>query len=251
MFDNLYDDIGGKIKGWAKWIFIVEAIGAVIAGITMMANANDIDTLQFVMGIVTVVFGPLVAYVSSWLLYAFGQLVEDTSAIRRQNANLKNIEQSVQNISQHSTYVFNQKATNTPEKSVKCDANEKAESESKTKAKIERIEKHEHEIEKKAALTIPKEDSSLLEKLEYSLEFQSDDGMIKYLQSIQDETVQSILKYPPQSIREQIKMLIEDAKKKAVKNKWDRWNEEYSSFGQCEICKKKQFFFAFGGIRGL
>jgi hypothetical protein len=82
MFDNLYDNIGGKIKGWAKWIFIVEAIGAVIAGIALMVDAGDIDTLQFVMGIVTVVFGPLVAYVSSWLLYAFGQLVEDIHIIR-------------------------------------------------------------------------------------------------------------------------------------------------------------------------
>ena len=44
-------------------------------------------------------FGPIVAYVSSWLLYAFGQLVEDTYDITNQNAvinrNIKIIAQSI------------------------------------------------------------------------------------------------------------------------------------------------------------
>ena len=26
MFDNLYKNIGEKIKGWAKWVFIIEGI---------------------------------------------------------------------------------------------------------------------------------------------------------------------------------------------------------------------------------
>ena len=44
-------------------------------------------------------FGPIVAYVSSWLLYAFGQLVEDTYDITNQNAainrNIKIIAQPI------------------------------------------------------------------------------------------------------------------------------------------------------------
>ena len=76
MFDNLYDNIGAKIKNWAKWIFIIEAISAIIGGIGLMAN-----DAAFI-GFIVLICGPLVAWVSSWLLYAFGELVEDVHAIR-------------------------------------------------------------------------------------------------------------------------------------------------------------------------
>ena len=33
MLDNWYADIGGKIKNLAKWIFVVESIGAIITGL--------------------------------------------------------------------------------------------------------------------------------------------------------------------------------------------------------------------------
>ena len=38
MSQNLYENIGGKIKNWSKWIFIIEAISAIIGGIVLMAN---------------------------------------------------------------------------------------------------------------------------------------------------------------------------------------------------------------------
>ena len=49
----MYDNIGGKIKGLAKAVFIVEAIAAVITGIALMAIDEDlilfgILTLSFV-----------------------------------------------------------------------------------------------------------------------------------------------------------------------------------------------------------
>ena len=37
----MYDNIGGKIKGLAKAMFIVEAIVAVIAGIALFATDDD------------------------------------------------------------------------------------------------------------------------------------------------------------------------------------------------------------------
>lgn len=73
--DNLYEDIGGKIKGLAKGTFIVEAIGAIIAGLVLLANENGF-------GLILLLGGPIVAWVSSWLLYAFGELVEDIHAMR-------------------------------------------------------------------------------------------------------------------------------------------------------------------------
>ena len=71
----MYDNIGGKIKSWAVWIFIVEAIAAIIGGIALIANDNGL------VGFLTIVFGPIAAWVSSWLLYGFGQLIENSDII--------------------------------------------------------------------------------------------------------------------------------------------------------------------------
>ena len=78
MLDTLYENIGGKIKNWAKWIFIVEAIGAVITGIVLLATDDDL----IFAGLLTLFCGPIIAWVSSWVLYAFGELVEDIHAMR-------------------------------------------------------------------------------------------------------------------------------------------------------------------------
>lgn len=78
MLEKLYENIGVKIKSWAKWIFIVEAVSAIIGGFIMVGN-DDAE-----MGLIMVIAGPVVAWVSSWLLYAFGQLVDDVNAIRGQ-----------------------------------------------------------------------------------------------------------------------------------------------------------------------
>lgn len=66
----MYDNIGEKIKGLAKSIFIVEAISAIITGTVLLAN-------EFILaGFLTLFCGPIVAWVSSWILYAFGELVD-------------------------------------------------------------------------------------------------------------------------------------------------------------------------------
>ena len=83
MPDTLYDNIGDKIKKWAKLIFIVEAIGAVITGFVFLIDWGLEDGWW---ALLIIIFGPVVALVSSWSLYAFGQLVEDTREIRIQNA---------------------------------------------------------------------------------------------------------------------------------------------------------------------
>ena len=79
MLDSLYENIGGKIKNWAKWMFIFEAIGAVIAGLVLLFTDEDL----ILYGLLTAICGPIVAYVSSWILYAFGQLVEDVERVRK------------------------------------------------------------------------------------------------------------------------------------------------------------------------
>ena len=81
MLDNLYSNIGSKIKNWAKWVFIVEAISSVIGAICMMASAED--SWMLVVGMIVLVVGPLIAWVSSWLLYGFGEIIVKLTAIER------------------------------------------------------------------------------------------------------------------------------------------------------------------------
>lgn len=82
MFDFLYQNIGSKIKIWAKWIFIIEALGSIITGLSMLIASTDGDDYLFFWSLVPLCVGPIVAFVSTWILYAFGELVEDTHAIR-------------------------------------------------------------------------------------------------------------------------------------------------------------------------
>ena len=89
MLDNLYENIGGKIKSWAKWIFIVEAIGAIITGIYFVhrgITASFDSEPDILLGFLILLLGPIVAWVSTWLLYAFGELVEDVHELRVQGS---------------------------------------------------------------------------------------------------------------------------------------------------------------------
>ena len=71
----MYDFIGDKIKGLAKAIFFVEAIASVIGGLILISIELAI------VGILVIILGPLVAWVSSWLLYGFGQLIDNSDII--------------------------------------------------------------------------------------------------------------------------------------------------------------------------
>ena len=72
-----YENIGNKIKGLAQMAFVVEAIVAVITGIALMASDEDL----ILYGLLVLIAGPIIAWVSSWLLYGFGQLIENSDII--------------------------------------------------------------------------------------------------------------------------------------------------------------------------
>ena len=72
-----YENIGDKIKGLAQMAFVVEAIAAVIAGIALMISDEDL----ILYGLLVLIAGPIIAWVSSWLLYGFGQLIENSDII--------------------------------------------------------------------------------------------------------------------------------------------------------------------------
>ena len=74
----MYNNIGGKIKSLAKWTFIAETVAMVLAGITVLIEEED-----FLLCFVCVLLGPVVAWVSSWLLYGFGEIITKLTDIER------------------------------------------------------------------------------------------------------------------------------------------------------------------------
>jgi len=71
----MFTNIGGKIKTTAAvfcWIII---IASVISGIVMMAND------EVAAGLIIIVAGSLIGWVSSFMLYGFGELVENSCII--------------------------------------------------------------------------------------------------------------------------------------------------------------------------
>ena len=73
----MYDNIGGKIKKLAQATFLVEALAATIFGFYMLAEEDPI------IGITIMLFGPIVAFVGSWLLYGYGELIDKSCEIER------------------------------------------------------------------------------------------------------------------------------------------------------------------------
>ena len=74
----MYENIGGKIKKLAKGLFIIAAIGSVITGIALLTADEDL----VLFGLLTMIGGPIVSWISSWTLYAFGEIAEDIHEMR-------------------------------------------------------------------------------------------------------------------------------------------------------------------------
>ena len=68
----MYDNIGEKIKGLAKGFFIAGAVLTFIAGVSVMAVDEDL----IVIGLPVMLLGPIISWISSWMLYGFGELVD-------------------------------------------------------------------------------------------------------------------------------------------------------------------------------
>lgn len=79
----LYKNIGGKIKGLAIATFFVEAIGSILSGIVCLLTDEDLLMAALCM----IFLGPIVAWVSSWLLYGFGELIDKVCNIEMNTRN--------------------------------------------------------------------------------------------------------------------------------------------------------------------
>ena len=70
--ESLLDNAGTKIRKWAASFVLVEAIAAIIGGIYVMT----IDEEYIIVGILTMIAGILVAWLTALFISAFGELVK-------------------------------------------------------------------------------------------------------------------------------------------------------------------------------
>lgn len=80
----MFSNIGKKIKILAQIFCIVGIIASVITAITMFARASDAyytEELFIALGFVFLIVGPLVSWVSSFALYGFGELIDNSQII--------------------------------------------------------------------------------------------------------------------------------------------------------------------------
>ena len=75
----MFENPGGKLKGLALGLFIIEVIAAVIGGLACWIGMGDVEGFFAFVGIIAGGIG--VAYVSAIGIYAFGELVENSTFI--------------------------------------------------------------------------------------------------------------------------------------------------------------------------
>ena len=68
----MYENIGKKLKGLALAVFIIMFILSIVGGAIIIIVDDDLVAV----GIVVMLVMPLVAWISSWFLYGFGELID-------------------------------------------------------------------------------------------------------------------------------------------------------------------------------
>ena len=77
----MFNNIGKKIKLWAKITCWIGIIGCIILGIIFCA-LTYISYAFLISGLCTLIVGPFIAWISSWLLYSWGDVVDCVQAIK-------------------------------------------------------------------------------------------------------------------------------------------------------------------------
>lgn len=80
----MFDNISNKMKSAATALAILGIIGSIIIGSIIIAEANDSyypSAREVLGGLLVMIVGSLSSWVSSFILYGFGQLIENTDVI--------------------------------------------------------------------------------------------------------------------------------------------------------------------------
>ena len=68
----MFENIGGRIKGQAKGVFIVETLAAIIGGLVIMSGGAE----MIFIGLIVIVCAAGVGYVTALPLYDLGEIVD-------------------------------------------------------------------------------------------------------------------------------------------------------------------------------
>lgn len=79
----MYENIGGKIKTLAKVMCAIGIVASVVIALKLFSVAEYSEELAGV-GLVVMILGPVLSWVGSFVLYGFGQLVENSDIIAEQ-----------------------------------------------------------------------------------------------------------------------------------------------------------------------
>ena len=83
MLDKLFTNVAEKIKGLAKVLFVANLILSILAAIILISIHDNYTPLAMAI----IVFSPLFALVSAWLIYGFGLLIEHAANIDHSTRN--------------------------------------------------------------------------------------------------------------------------------------------------------------------
>ena len=72
----MFNNIGNKIKTYAEVVSWIGIIASVFTGIVIMTTSAE-----FVLGLLICIIGSLLFWISSFFLYGFGQLIENTDIL--------------------------------------------------------------------------------------------------------------------------------------------------------------------------
>jgi hypothetical protein len=79
----MFDNIGGKIKGLAKVTAWLGIIASVIYGIVLISQSNRYynGSALVITGVIVMAAGSLGSWISSFLLYGFGELIDQATQV--------------------------------------------------------------------------------------------------------------------------------------------------------------------------
>ena len=82
----MFNNIGGKIKGFAQIVCWLGIIGSIITGLVFIGIGSDSRNgggIVF-LGILIAIVGSIASWIGSFLTYGFGQLVENSDILVKQ-----------------------------------------------------------------------------------------------------------------------------------------------------------------------
>lgn len=103
----MFENIGGKLKGLAYFLCIIGIIFSIFYGFYLIFSDRGIYDVSGTVGVLYLVFGPLISWVSAWALYGIGEAVENSENANYRIGSLKsqidNIEKTLKQRELHTS----------------------------------------------------------------------------------------------------------------------------------------------------